>query len=152
MQIRQPQYLAPAGQSWAEAGSGVTARNWSSPASSGTGAEPQGLGPKTRGAACWTAPGHGSRKAGTVASFMPADRTSCRPRPCCPAGAGRACSPVLRGGAAPSARPPSSSPSAAKPEAVRQSTLIIKTSPAVPPSQPSSRPSSAGWAGSQRKG
>ena len=39
----------------------MTARNWSSPASSGTGAEPRGSGPKRRGAACWTAPGHGSR-------------------------------------------------------------------------------------------
>ena len=55
--FKQPQCLAPAGQSWAEAGSGVTARNWSSPASSG----PRGSGPKRRGAACWTAPGHGSR-------------------------------------------------------------------------------------------
>ena len=45
----QPQCLAPAGQSWAEAGSGVTARNWSSPASSRTGAEPRGSGPRRRG-------------------------------------------------------------------------------------------------------
>ena len=39
----QPQCLAPAGQSWAEAGSGVTARNWSLPASSGSGAGAAGL-------------------------------------------------------------------------------------------------------------
>ena len=30
----------------------MTARNWSSPASSGTGAEPRGSGPRRRGAAC----------------------------------------------------------------------------------------------------
>ena len=57
--FKQPQCLAPAGQSWAEAGSGVTARNWSSPASSaGTGAGPRGSGPRRRGAACgWTEAG-----------------------------------------------------------------------------------------------
>ena len=55
--FKQPQCLAPAGQSWAEAGSGVTARNWSSPASSGTGAGPRGA------ACCWTAPARGSRTA-----------------------------------------------------------------------------------------
>ena len=48
----------------AEAGSGVTARNWSSPVSSGTGAGPRGSGPRRRGAACcWTAPARGSRTA-----------------------------------------------------------------------------------------
>ena len=58
--FKQPQCLAPAGQSWAEAGSGV---NWSSPASSaGTGAGPRGSGPRRRGAACcWTAPAAGLR-------------------------------------------------------------------------------------------
>ena len=41
----QPQCLAPAGQSWAEAGSGVW--SWSSPASSaGAGAGPRGSGPR----------------------------------------------------------------------------------------------------------
>ena len=40
--FKQPQCLAPAGQSWAEAGSGV--RNWSSPASSGVQAQEKGRG------------------------------------------------------------------------------------------------------------
>ena len=42
----------------------MTARNWSSPASSGTGAGLRGSGPRRRGAACgWTAPARGSRTA-----------------------------------------------------------------------------------------
>ena len=44
-------YAASMSRAWAEAGSGVTARNWSSPASSGTGAGPQ-------------APGEGARRVG----------------------------------------------------------------------------------------
>ena len=99
--------------SWSKAGSGV---NWSSPVSSaGTGAGPRGSGPRRRGAACcWTVPGRGSRTArrrgclrGRTCCCLSAARsagaewrhsccwrTGCpaRPRPRCPAGAGRACS------------------------------------------------------------
>ena len=45
-------------------------------ASSGTGAEPRGSGPRRRGAACWTAPGHGSRTARGAAACGAAGRAA----------------------------------------------------------------------------